>query len=416
MESSHQFNLNGIASDCAVIKNASLTQKIATALAGGEGVYNFFSESQAALHQLQQTISSGLPSIWISGTSKLTGYPTWYVVKGNTMLLIDAYFTADGKQSLANGTGPDLQGIGFANLLLVLNTNQKTPDIYQVATYQLEYAGTGVSGIEVGEGLKKVIEKIVGSVKSYIEKIIEAIEENSVEASGVAEALTNKAENAAAQSSVKGEVIDTGTESITADITISVGEAVGAILTLGELAVTLTLAMLEKKMVAYAKVCNLTKQAIDISVCFVEHDSVLVSSPALPQTPVTLPGLSPSWTSPQIIGADPIHYIDLTFANTDTLKGIGYVIKAYPQGDFPGFNVMVNIPNHDDNSLYVSLGETDQCAAFWDSNKDRQKTLAMGTTSGNYTLKIATNQISGQSPSPSDGQLGYNYEHLIVIE
>jgi hypothetical protein len=46
---------------------------------------------------------------------------------------------------------------------------------------------------------------------------------------------------------------------------------------------------------------------------------------------------------------------------------------------------------------------------------NRNDDLTMTATSGKYTLSIATNKNSGESPSPLDATEGYNYEHLIVL-
>ncbi|MDH5477913.1 MAG: hypothetical protein OEY50_06255, partial [Nitrospinota bacterium] len=104
--------------------------------------------------------------------------------------------------------------------------------------------------------------------------------------------------------------------------------------------------------------------------------------------------------------------------NTDSLKGVGYVLKARPTGDFPGFNVMVNIPNDGANSLYASFIPTDDCDGYWNSHKDKDTGLVTSATSqdGKYKLILATNQGSGKSPSPMNGEEGYNYEHLLLIQ
>ena len=39
-----------------------------------------------------------------------------------------------------------------------------------------------------------------------------------------------------------------------------------------------------------------------------------------------------------------------------------------------------------------------------------------GSRSRPYRVRIATNQVSGTSPAPADGRLGYQYQHVVVIE
>jgi hypothetical protein len=255
-------------------------------------------------------------------------------------------------------------------------------------------------------------------LKSFWEELIRISWESagSISSSAVRQQIVQNVSQASNSTQAQGRTIAVEGGEVVADVGVAASEVVGVVFGLGELAVSLTLLLLEKQIVTYARMYNSSDIKFDVSVCFVKEGSALVSAPMLPQAPVSLPAISPSWTPPAILGNDAVHFIDMVFANTDTSKGVGYVLKAFANNDFKGFNVMVNIPSNDDNSLYVSFGENDQCYNYWETYKNEQTSITANTQSGDYTLKIATNQVNGKSASPVDGQMGYYYEHLILFE
>jgi hypothetical protein len=105
---------------------------------------------------------------------------------------------------------------------------------------------------------------------------------------------------------------------------------------------------------------------------------------------------------------------DVTFINTKVLDGIGFVLMADANGAFPGFRVMVDIPNSGANSLWAGFG-TEDCTDVWNTKKNTNYNLTTLAKSGVYELQLATNQNEWESPSPTDGTNGYNYEHLLVL-
>lgn len=420
-EAKHKFNIKGGSKDSASKNDSSFSKTIQAAVTnGGDKVSNWFAASQAALTSINRSVSNGGDTVWISGTSTDTGNPVQYVVDGTSILELGAYYTDDGKQKLSSGTLSleDFQEIGFAYMLLVLNNGQDDQTLHQISTFTLEYAGEGIADIEEEEGFKAFIEQTVKTVKTFFEEMIKmSLEsEGEIGADAVQQKVNDNASDAADSSKVEGETIQLENQEVVADIGLSAAEAVGLIFGLGELALTFTLTLLEKKIVNYVRIYNLSDIPFELSVCYVQEGSELASGPMLPQDPMNLPALSPSWTPASILGNNAAHFIDLIFCNTDDMKGVGYVLKAASYNDFPGFNVLVNIPSNSDNSFHMSFGEQDVCSSYWEANNNGQKSLTMNTTSGAYTLKIATNQLNGQTSSPSDGEEGYYYEHLIVFE
>jgi hypothetical protein len=78
---------------------------------------------------------------------------------------------------------------------------------------------------------------------------------------------------------------------------------------------------------------------------------------------------------------------------------------------------VVEIPLVGENSVYVSLNEESaECKTVYDEHQGKLLELAANVTVGDYTLSIATNQLDGKSPSPTTLEVGYNYQHLIVLE
>jgi hypothetical protein len=173
--------------------------------------------------------------------------------------------------------------------------------------------------------------------------------------------------------------------------------------------------LLEKQMTNWVKFYNVTAEDIQFGICTTEDSAGAQIAPADVGKTATVTRVSKAPTPPWVTSsATAIYRSDLTFINTNILKGLGYVLSATPSGDFPGFRVMVDIPLAGDNSLYVSL-TNDDCNSVWRQQKDQNTDLTMSATSGKYTLQIATNQVSGKSASPIDATEGYNYEHLIVL-
>jgi hypothetical protein len=179
-------------------------------------------------------------------------------------------------------------------------------------------------------------------------------------------------------------------------------------------------------MTNYVKFYNVTAEDITFGIGTVPSGGASQGPAPVGQT-ATVTHVSPSTAPPWVVGSDTsVYYAPLQFINTNPLGDIGYVLEATPSGNFPGFRVAVYVPNTGDNYMYVGF-TNDDCNTVWTDlmnnygNSDPSEpyigttNLTMSATSGNYTLQIATNQVSGQSPDPSSGAKGYNYEHLIVL-
>jgi len=425
-QADHKFTIGLGSNFCASSAVEGWMKTLQDAAAGGAPLFNFFQGEMAILNRLFYDVATSGDSAWIDGEDSTTGYPTVYVANkisdtSMSYLTVGVYLTDQGKEILKNGSsGSSPENIGFSYITMTVKTADETK-VNQVATNMVQYFGQGIPNVEVGDGLKSIIKGNVKVAKKFL-SIMADLAFGGRAASSVAAARDNATSNAAKasqESEATGEKIVIGEgEEITADIGYTAVDAIGLVLSLGALVVTVILSLLSKEIAAFARVYNMTKADLDFSVCWVKKDSALAVAPMLPQNPFTIPKVGPVWTPPWIIGENPIPFIDLVFANTDSLKGVGYVLKARPTGDFPGFNVMVNIPNDGANSLYASFIPTDDCDGYWNSHKDKDTGLVTSATSqdGKYKLILATNQGSGKSPSPMNGEEGYNYEHLLLIQ
>lgn len=390
---------------------------------GGDAVFAFFKSDLSALHGLYTTIATGGDSVWIEGTDKDKGTPTWYVAYADSVFLtIGAVFSDEGIAALETGTGDtnSFEAIGFSYVTLTTEGNTDTPQVRQIMSMTIEYAGNAVSNIRLGDGLKNTIEKLVGQTKEFVSSFIELVvaEEATDDLAAANSAVNSSAGEASEAAKAEGEhIVISEEEEIIADVEFSLAETVGLVLSLGEFVVGLILTLLSKRMTCYVRFFNATTHDIDLTLCFLSKGTASALSAIIPNDPITIPAISPAWTPEWIIGSNPIHYMEWAFVNTDALEGIGCVFKAEPTTDgFPGLNALMDIPNVGQNALYVRFDTDDRCSEFWQTHKGLQTDLTMVASSDKFTLRIATNQTRGRSPAPLDGTEGYNYEYLILLE
>ena len=412
----HSFQFGPGATTSAVGPAQTALDNLEAAAAGGDPVRALFATDMQALTALGSA-AKGDGSTWIDGTDTTNGLPTRFVSVGDDFLSLGVYVPESGRDTLAKGTSgvSDYAGIGFFYLTLL--TGGSTPQVTQVMTGSLDYAGEGLPDFATDDGLANLIESIVDSAADFVSGVVEEALEAEGEAADLAEAGAT-AELTAAQvaAGVAGPKTFTGPGGMTIEAGVEFGGAatIGFAIELVALVALLPLTLLAKEMSAYVRVYNATGQEIDVTLCWIQPDNQ--SAGQLGNEPVTLPPLGPAWTPPWIIGEQAVHYVSWVVGNTDTLKGVAYVLRLDAVNDFPGGNVMVNIPNKGANSLAVTFDFDEDCEAVWTANKDQNTGLAASVTSGGYRLRIATNQTTGQSPAPADGTLGYQYEHVVIID
>lgn len=360
-------------------------------------------------------------AVWLDVDDQQTGLPLKVAVNGTSSLVVGSGLLPDGLSVIQNGTTSttDFQDFGFGYVNLVLNSQTDQIQVIQVSTSILQYAGGGLPTFDLQTGLQDLINNINDRVKDFLSLMIEgAFGKEGDESVSEAEQTTEEnADNASEQASANDQTITpTEGEEVAADFGVDVAEAANLALEIGVWVIQLVFQLISKSITNYVRVYNATAQEIEFSLCLMRQNTAALAAPELPNNPVYIPAMgTPAWTPSAIIGDNPLFFVDFAFVNTDSLSGIGYVLKAQPNGDFPGFNVLVNIPITGSNQLYLQLQRDDDCADFWTQHNQGSDALSLQVTSGVYTLSIVTNQGSGESDSPINGSRGFNYQHLILL-
>ncbi|MGA8193833.1 MAG: hypothetical protein WB902_10730 [Acetobacteraceae bacterium] len=388
----------------------NLLQALQSALAGGTPVYNFFSKYHQTLQTFYQTMATGDDTIWLDGTDQ-SGNPVKYVTVGNNYLTLSANITDTGP--LVNGTGSDPKLVGVATVTVSIdNLGTHICAIHDVLYTGMALGGAGILVPFVGGALKAYRFYTSGLAK----RAAIYVDDDGLQPSGTA---SEDGATIDGQAAADSQITDISPYLPTLEIEVSTAEVVGAV---GGAAIVFIMVLLQIMLVEardYVQFYNVTSQDIKFGIGYLWRN-ISCNGPApvgqtatikAVQSPPTVPGIIPSDTV--------INYALITFDNSGSGESIGYVLEATPSGDFPGFRVAVYVGGDGgDTSLYLAF-TNDDCNDFWQQFDDDpgtgQETLTMQATYGKYTLAIALNQLDGQSPSPLDGTMGYNFEHLIVL-
>lgn len=394
--------------------NDNLLHDLTAGLTGGDAVFDFFSGNIQALQNLYETIATSGDSVWIDGIDEKSGMPVKYVDNGTHFLSVGAQIHDTDTLEKGTGSTTNYKQVGVA--YVTLTTNQGTS---QTMLTTIHYAGLGIAGIAATPALMKLLKPLVKAAAKFLKnlamKIYNKVKggETTEDPDEAEDTVESEAGDAADEAGEAGAEVGEG---IFADVSFTMLDGIGVVVAVGVIAVVLILALLEKQMTNYVKFFNVTQKDIDFGICYITGSTGPQIAPAKVGQTASVTKISPAPTPPWVTSSDTVIYrSDLQFINNNELKGIGYVLNAKKSGDFPGFRVMINIPNTGDNSLFVELVDNQDCQKVWDAQKDKNTGLISSATSGKYQLRIATNKISGKSPSPIDSTEGYNYEHLIVL-
>ena len=399
---------------------SNFLQQLQSALQGGTPVYNFFAGYHQALQTFFTTIATGDDTIWLDGTDE-NGNPVRYVQIGNNFFTLSANITHT--DPIVNGTGTDYEPVGVATVTVSIDNF----GAHVIAVHEISYAGIGV-----GAGIQAAMPLIIRSVMTihevYIIDLSKAatafLADNPLQPSFQAEQLSEDIDSKCAWvASEDGAIMPFGPfgPSLSVDITSGVTGGVGGA------ALILFLVLLQLMMVDvrnYAQFYNVTSQDVKLGIGYLPWTNVSCNGPAPVGQTATIKAVGSPPTVPGIIPDDTaINYALITMDNSGSGDSIGYVLEATPSGDFPGFRVAVYVAGDGSStSLYLAF-TNDDCNDFWQQFNPPQggvsgtgkETLTMQATHGDYILAIALNQLNGQSPSPLDATMGYNFEHLIVL-
>ncbi|MGK7877159.1 MAG: hypothetical protein AB4426_28850 [Xenococcaceae cyanobacterium] len=395
----------------AAPKSLKFLDYLQLALEGGNPTFDFFSGDFGALQELAQIMAKQGDAAWtqVDKASSLKydfldpDKPAAYVkgTKGTMVLQFHASEEVLGQHTT------NYKQAGIATTYLV--TDQGPVDV--IISY-IEKLGPPIGGAAIAPAILTILGAFKNFFQSFISRAFNAASEGATEAEAIGE---EAAEEAAEDAAVEGEVIaDELVLSISFGPLAIAGIVVAAII----LVVSAILFFLAKTMTCFAKVYNFTDQQVTLNICY-QHDLEIKEKPKtgiLP--PVGIPPAPPGVTALDKV----IYRADYILLNSNDLKGLGVVIQAPGNtqnnpADFPGLTAMIDIPAVGDNSLYVNLDGNMNCNEVWDNLSGTFKKLSKSTCRGDYRIYIATNQLSGKSSSPINGdQTGYFYEYLIVIE
>lgn len=418
MASPHQFKLSP-SPNLSTAAPLTLTQELAAALQGGQAIYDFFSGDGQALQTFYTTIATSDDTIWLDGNLD-NGNPVKYVVIGNNYLSI--YTQITDQTPLQNGTGDPTTYKAVGSTVVVMTTDFGSQ---QLIVHDIEYAGEGFGGLLAAPLIGSILKYALTTAKNYVVNLVKSAFKAPVDQSGYdADEDTDEIDtNAAGDAGTEGAEI---AEGVAADFSISTGAAVAAGVGVVIILFFVFLQLMGKQLNNYARFYNVTQADIVFGICTVPQGESSKGPAAVGQT-ATITHVSPAKAPPGVMPQDTaIYYSQLAFNNSNPLTSIGYILEALPNSaaGFPGFRIGVYVDGNSDNTLYIAF-TNDDCNDFWnnfepynDNNPNHptgQAILTMKATSGNYTLQIATNQLQGQSPSPLDGTMGYNFEHLIVL-
>ena len=395
----------------------NFVQLLEAALAGGDPVYDFFAGHFQALQQLYKTIATGGEEVWLDGKDDDTGLPMKYVAEGNTFLSVHVQYT--DTQAMKDGTGDKATYKPVGVSYVTLTTDQGTS---QMILNDVHYAGVGLGGLLTAPVLGKFAVSILKSVWTFIKNLASKIWQR-VSGGGSAEDPDEAEEtvesDAADAAEEAGEAGAEVAEGIFADVTISVAQGVLFVVGIGILAVVFILQLLSKQINASMRFFNVTATDVTFGVCKVGSNTGMSGGPAKVGETAKVTKVSKAVAPPGVTGSDTgIYYAEANFLNSNELAGVGYLLTAEQAGSFPGFKVAVEIPLLDTNTLYAGF-TADSCDTVWtkftDPNNPASRALTAKATSGSYTLRVAANANSGRHPSPLSGEMGYNYELLVVL-
>jgi len=297
-------------------------------------------------------------------------------------------------------------------------TEGPTKRVTQLLSGIASYQGDKLTGFASGQGLNDLVSGLVNTAVSFVQAIFEEAWAAPLAADIGAAAISagRSAQNAADAVSGTTKLVGPSGLEVETEILMTSGEALSLGLGAVALIALFPLQALAKKTTDQVRVYNATSEALDVSLAWLHPEAGYAGPLAI--EPVTLSAVGPVWTPPWVIGENAASYANWIFNNTDTLGRIAYVVHISASRTFPGALVEVDIPNHDDNSAGIGFTTSEDFKGFWESCPSRTTALVASEQSsiGGYVIRLATNQTNGESPSPADGTMGYNYEHLIVIE
>ena len=390
--------------------------------AGGPGVQQVFADDLGTLAALLAA-ARGDGSTWIRGTDRTTGLPTTYVAIGTTFLSLGLYLDDAAPTIMTDGASDEAR-LGFIYLTVSrqVASGSSSADpitlVTQAMSSQVTYRGGPLPAFSAGEGLQDLAAFLVRKATSFVGSVFELAWESAttgdlgVAGRAAADAVTRAAADASGPSVISGP----GGLQVDTEMIMTTGEALALGLGIVAVLALFSLTLLAKQQTAYVRIYNLCPAELDIGLAWLHPDNAYTGPVGTHL--ITVPGTGPVWTPPWIIGKQAISYTGWVLGNTDGLSRVAAVFRIGPDDAQPGADIMIDIPVAGDNSMAAVIGASDFTEQFWEQQRGQSSglTLTSPEATAPYRIRMATNQLSGRSPSPVTGALGYHYEFVVVIE
>ena len=302
----------------------------------------------------------------------------------------------------------DYKTAGVATMTVV--HDQTCMDVFLI---EVQKQGPAISGAAVTPALLTVLGAFKTYVTSFFSKASALAESGATDAEAVA---SEAASTAAEEAAVDGEVV-------AEEVAVSIEFGPLAIVGLAVAAVTLIWMIisfgLSKTMTAWNHLYNATHYEIRADLPYTCNLSPLQepATGAIPPvgTPSAPPGITPS--------REPVNLrADWMLQNSETLGSLGLTLRMvdYTGSISPSAMMMIDIPSVGPNSMNAIANGMVDPRQYYAENEGANTLTSLvrvlgGDVNDPVTLRVGTNQTTGQSASPLGGDPGYNYECIILL-
>ena len=195
----HSFSFSDFSWASAVGPGNTILAEISKVIeTGGPPVHDLFARDLAALAGMRRA-AAGDGTNWLDGVDKLNGYPTRYVVVGDTFLTLGITPDDDATAVLADGVTGSPASIGFLYLVLLTGANNDAPQVTQLMSSTLTYQGDPIQAFATADGTRDLIKGLVNKAVGFVADMFELAWEvgGTADLGAAAAAAGNAAEDAA---------------------------------------------------------------------------------------------------------------------------------------------------------------------------------------------------------------------------
>jgi hypothetical protein len=395
-----------------VLGTGGLQGQLAAAVQGGQAAFDFYSGESATRVELARAASQQGAAGWQQHPDAaalrldflIAGQPAMTLSASSGMLVLQAQLSPPVMQQDCG----DYRSAGIATMYVV--HGQTCMDVFIT---EIEKQGPGITGAALGPALLTVLGAFKTYLTSFFAKATALAESGATDAGAVAE---EAASTAAEEAAVEGEVV---AEEVAVSIEFGPLAIVGLVIAAVMLVWMIISFGLSKTMTAWIRLYNATHYPIQADLVYSYNLSPVQEPKAGAVLPVGVPPAPPGITPS---GEQVIFRADWALQNAETLGGLGLCLRMINYAaDFPSAMMMIDIPSVGANSMNATADGNVSASQYYAGNEGVNTSLSLVTPLGEdwthdpVTLRVGTNQNSGESSSPMGGDSGYNYEYVIVL-